>query len=259
MSRLFVLGFALIAIQFGCAEPTPAEDSWTNFDITHGVTQGTNFDGEDVTTFTTLPTGQDCAPGGPTERPSVNFMRPINDGLVCVDILTFSWNAIPCATAYRVEIATDNAFSQSSVIFAADVGLNQFTYSLDTGTYFWRLHTIDENKSPTGISEWTLPLTFDVQVPRSVNLLEPGDSTAVGSGPVMFSWDSDAGSNGYQLWLDTSPAFDSPNVRSTEWDAAPNASIDNLTTGDWHWRVDSRHSRCDDVTRQSQIRSFTYP
>jgi hypothetical protein len=96
-------------------------------------------------------------------------------------LTTFVWNAVPFATKYRVQVASDNAFAtivrDTTVAFDTTVTLANH---LDSETpYFWRAGAINDG----GLGTWAATVTFTtgtvdavakstIDIPKSFALMQ---------------------------------------------------------------------------------------
>ena len=98
--------------------------------------------------------------------------------------VTFAWEDVPTATAYEVEVATDEAFAD--VAFAAEVDGPTVTTDepLPIGVYYWRVRAANETLS--GL--WSETRTFSILVIlASEDDTEAGETALLGTFPNPLS------------------------------------------------------------------------
>jgi hypothetical protein len=165
------------------------------------------------------------APDAPTLR------LPAVDGRVALSKPTFSWTAAPTANRYRIQVATNNAFSGALLLDTETASTAVVsTVVLPQGIYYWQVQSRD------AVGNWG-----DFSAPRafSVNLtLTPAQTSVSAVAYPRFTWTAYPAALAYRLEVATDAAFQHPVdsypvTRSTVSYTAPSA----LPNGIYFWRV----------------------
>ncbi len=129
------------------------------------------------------------------------LVSPI-DGAINVSYLpNFVWDAEPGATSYRLQVATDNAFS--NIIYNDNVGnvTNYNGLALNFGTlYYWHV------KSNLGGYGSTYSFTT-YYVPGTYTLVNPANLSYNNPLTVNFTWTASANADSYIFELSDDPNF----------------------------------------------------
>ncbi|MGQ4911344.1 MAG: LVIVD repeat-containing protein [Candidatus Thorarchaeota archaeon] len=157
-------------------------------------------------------------------------------GIVWSATLTRS-SATPSGTLIMYELSADNGIHWESVTAGQ---VHEFT---TTGTILrWRtiLITTDSVETPT-ISELTVSYKTKLAAP---SLLTPSDTSTTNQTPT-FDWSTVTGAAEYLLQLDTSPSFDTADLRNVSVAGPPYSIVDPFLVGVWYWRVAANDSSGD--------------
>jgi murein DD-endopeptidase MepM/ murein hydrolase activator NlpD len=162
-----------------------------------------------------------------------------------------SWNNVPKATYYEIQITTSSTFTGASPQLS-----NTFTFiptdALDTNaTYYWRVHACNAAKQ---CSLYSAVRHLHTKVPAPL-LSEPAKAMSL-SAPVSLKWGSVIKATGYIVQVSSSSSFSSTLVNKTV--TLPNYTTISslaLTKGKtYYWRVQAvaKYS-----SAWSEVRSFT--
>lgn len=166
------------------------------------------------------------------------------------DALKLSWSAVPGASTYRVEIATDSALG--SLIWAEPFETPATNYALNTplapGTYYWAVTPLDaqgHGGTPSTLSsfDWVWPTTMS-SAPTVTDLVAAEEVF-----DPQLSWPVVPGAAGYEVEINFAPAPDWPTGSKICCDAlsffteattlgtsfSPPVVLDNTKT--YRWRV----------------------
>ena len=170
-----------------------------------------------------------------TEAPGYPVLRAPRDGATTRDSTPrLTWRKVRGASAYRVDVATDAAFS-NLVVNSAEVKPSNFTplSSLAQGMYYWRVQAGDAAGNWSG---WPPEYrSFVIALQRA-----PADGHTFTNGnakPTRFTWQRMPGALNYQLQVAADSAFNtlvhtSPALTATNYRLP--AALDN---GIYYWRV----------------------
>ncbi|WP_286168424.1 cell wall-binding repeat-containing protein [Phycicoccus sp. SLBN-51] len=152
--------------------------------------------------------------------------------------LILSWDALPGAKTYEVQIDDDSAF----VGAPAPVTTNNNSYTplnppLGT-TYYWRVR----GKSAQGVpTQYSVPQSYTMTWPAKVSSA-PGDRSPANTSTstveeIVLDWKPLAGASAYELQISPDEFFNAPiggtrTVNSTSFSPSP-----SLPAGSYYWRV----------------------
>jgi len=151
---------------------------------------------------------------------------------------TFNWNDPAGASSYQLQVSDSATFSSQIIDVTPDVSNYIPSSGLDDGLYYWRTRARDTVGNWSGWSP-TWSFTVDDQGPAAPALLAPADAALTNDSTPFFDWSDPSGATLYQLQVDSSAAFDSPDI-----DTNPSVSDYTLPAalGDdlYYWRVRAR-------------------
>ena len=132
--------------------------------------------------------------------PRVILTLPVDNAQLNSSNINFSWNALPNATAYRIQISNTQTFS--TTVINENVGnVTSKIYSLQPNTeYFWRVKS-------------NLTTAFDAndEVRRLLTIPAPPSLTFPAFGasnvpmPINFDWEDVVGANAYRIQVSEDP------------------------------------------------------
>ncbi|MEX1020717.1 MAG: hypothetical protein WDZ49_13720, partial [Litorilinea sp.] len=163
----------------------------------------------------------------------------------------FSWEPIPGAASYRLEIAADSEFNQ--IVYDDTTIKPHHTpdQRLGNSQYYWRVAPLD-TKGNRGAASDVWGFTFLWDTPP--DLLAPEDNLETPFIP-QFSWAPVEGARRYQLEISTQNDLTNANVYLTaNTDFTPEKALSN--DEDYYWRVKAIDAN-NVGTRYSEIRSFS--
>ncbi|MCL4237456.1 MAG: M6 family metalloprotease domain-containing protein [Anaerolineae bacterium] len=167
--------------------------------------------------------------------PAPTLLTPPNGAPTNDNTPTFTWGAVPGLTSYRIQVSKNAAFS-STVINSTKSGTTHTPgTALADGLYYWRVQA----KGADGIwglwsAVWTV--TVDTVKPAKPTLLSPEKDALVTTNQPSFDWDDVPDAVRYDLQVDNSSAFGSPEVVAAPTGSAYTATVP-LADGRYYWRV----------------------
>jgi hypothetical protein len=187
-----------------------------------------------------------AAPAAPT-----GLTPGIGDTVDATPVL--SWDRVPDATAYEVDISAAADFSTKLVSTIGTVNRRVTpTIQMPMSDLYWRVRA----KSSTGTSDWAIASFSRSRLAGPV-LRAPSDGELLDqpSEPVVFRWDPVPGAIGYTVEVDRGPDVDwigaiTGTTRTTT--STPIA----IASGDWAWRVIATMAS-GQLTFPSMSRTFT--
>ena len=164
------------------------------------------------------------------------LIAPANNYETDTAYVQFSWNPVPNALDYVLEIATDLAFADISEADSA-IASNSFTNQMPfvSGEYYWRVtargRTLYSN--PSAARHITAVIPWNQQPPIPVS---PGDGF-ISPGPyIQFVWQPVDGGDSYLYELATDQDF-SALIALDSTLAGTSFQSDSLANGWYWWRV----------------------
>ena len=177
---------------------------------------------------------------------------------------TFTWNVVPGATNYTVEVSTANTFATKAINATATT--NSYTHTLDLAantSYFWRVKANGAN----GPSLYSQVRMFRTANPPSVPVLAaPANNALMTTTTPLLNWNNSTVPAGttfrwYEVQMDTSNTFgNAVSALTTEFDLnnsqVNTPALPNATT--YYWRVRSWNT-AGDFSAWTTARSFRTP
>lgn len=171
-----------------------------------------------------------------------------------VPVLAWDWS--PGAASYNVQVAADSGFN--SIVWTGATVNRRIVPTKQPptdATYYWRV----QSRSGTELSEWTTATVTRSAVPGP-SITSPADGATLPQPdqPVLLSWESIAGSDGYAIEISTSDDFVDQSLitrYSTDTSSFVVPSPQLATT--YHWRV--RATLGAYFTEWSASRSYVVP
>ncbi|MGA9118078.1 MAG: T9SS type A sorting domain-containing protein [Bacteroidota bacterium] len=145
------------------------------------------------------------------------------------------WTTIVGATAYRVQLGTDQNFSTGIVVDDASItDTSRQVSGLGSGVqYYW--HVLASNTN--GASAYSPVWNFITGLPAPT-LASPADNGVVGGTTATLRWFSLPGSVAYHVQLSTDPAFVSNVIVNDSTVSDTTRNVTGLLTGNrYYWRV----------------------
>jgi hypothetical protein len=144
---------------------------------------------------------------------SAIFEEPIDDEHVIVITpgdstkslvygVTFWWNPVEDATKYNLQIVSPNFNDLTSVILDTNIAGTKFTYSLDPGTYQWRIRAFNSS-SETAYTTRTLLVDTAGLSNQPLIVTSPVSGYSTNSSSVTFAWQPLYGTTNYNILIDT--------------------------------------------------------
>ncbi len=173
--------------------------------------------------------------GNPHVEQAPLLLSPANGSATNDNTPTFAWNAVPGLTAYRIQVSTRADFA-STVINStrSSTSLTPGT-ALADGLYYWRVQA----RGADGI--WGLwsevrAVTVDTVKPPKPTLLAPAAGSVLNTSQPELDWSDVTDAAYYELQIDNSSTFGSPEVFTTIT-ASTYTATTPLPNGKYYWRV----------------------
>jgi Leucine-rich repeat (LRR) protein len=159
---------------------------------------------------------------------------PLNDADVFITP-TYTWKAAATAVKYEFQYASDAAFTEDryeSGVLNGATALSHKPPVQNEGMYSWRVRACDAYGN---WSAWSAVRTVNVLLAAPV-LTAPAKGSSTYNAVPTFSWNALANATSYQIQIDNSSTFGSPEFSG----GTSNTSISNYgftATGTYYWRV----------------------
>lgn len=155
---------------------------------------------------------------------------------------TFSWSMVEGARYYDLQVDNDQSFFTPEVDIRTAQNSFTPTYTLNEGTYYWRVRVIRYNDSQ---SAWTTPKIFTLTLPKPTGLTpnDPNINNAIDTTPT-FCWQPLLVSSNsvpvlaayrYRVQISMDPNFPGAPTYDTEQDCFTPQS--GYPDGQYYWRV----------------------
>lgn len=168
----------------------------------------------------------------------ITLNLPTNSTTFYVQNVSVSWYTGMNSTAYHLQVATDQNFT--NLVVNAD-NLTQLSYNLSgltSNTYHWRVR----GKNNSGYGPWSVVRKFTVDwvVPAQATLSEPASNAVNQLLSLVLKWNTATGATSYQVQVSTVSNFASLVLDATT--TTTNYSISNLASNTtYYWRVRGIH------------------
>lgn len=170
-----------------------------------------------------------------------------NGGVAIGTVPVLTWNAVPDADAYYVELGIDTTFAATSLRFTGTVKTNKATPPWDLAPgmpYYWRVQAIDSAGEEGAFSAVA---TFSRQVPGAPVPTSPANGAHLDhpeTAPVL-TWNPMSGVKSYEVQWATNPNFTegAEEIVGSATTPAASYAIDTLLSPgrDWYWRVRGKY------------------
>lgn len=148
--------------------------------------------------------------------------------------LSFVWQPVAGAVAYRAQVARDAAFNEVLLDDVTTEAAITWQDNLPDGAYWLRVRAIDS----AGLEGANRDHAFELDaLPLPPALLAPTLGERLYRQAVEFSWAAAAEAHGYVLQIAPTPEFGNGLIERRL--AAVTRHDETLAEGDWHWRAAS--------------------
>lgn len=171
-------------------------------------------------------------------------------------IPTFSWDAVPDAARYKIQVATESGFASSSLRYEAEVTSPYAAPKADfaPGTYFW--HVMPIGGDGTGLYGPTWSFTRTGRAGPTLQGPEDDDALDFSQDAPVLRWEPLAEVTGYQVETSTGETFPQGSTKSYVTTSASFA-LTALEPQDrfLHWRVRASYPTAN--TKSTTTSSYT--
>ena len=208
--------------------------------------------------FTVTGTGAG-APGSPTLGPPKGYstFHPY-------EVMTFNWSAVPGASTYLLQAATDQSFPVASRIQFDNIPNTTYSFAVGNpeGDYVARVFAVTADgvfSAPSNLIGFSV--FYKNPVPPALSPLSPANGATL-TLPLTITWSDSPNPqpSGYDLQIARDPGFNSIEDLDSQLNN-PSRTVLSLTPGVKYWRVHSVQGDSSPttaaVTPWSATRSFT--
>jgi trimeric autotransporter adhesin len=170
-----------------------------------------------------------------TTAPTI--LSPLNNAYLSTDKPTITWNEIPGATNYEIEVALDAQFINS---YGDNTGTDEFyttPSAISDGKYYIRVRAY--SLSGGGWSDWsaTRSITIDTQAPASLPSPDyPSANGYTNDTTPRLNWASQSAIDFYQIQFDDNNDLSSLLIDTTTEESYYNV-MSPLSEIDYYWRI----------------------
>ena len=189
-----------------------------------------------------------------TPAPAPTLLSPADGTPTSDNTPTFTWNAVSGLSAYRIQASKSADFSSLAINSTKSSTTHTPGTALADGLYYWRLQA----RGADGIwglwsTVWTV--TVDTVKPVSPALLSPPTGSVLNTSQPELDWSDVADAAYYELQIDNSSTFGSPEVFTTIT-ASTYTATTPLPNGKYYWRVRT-YDAAGNRSGWTSARSFT--
>ena len=162
---------------------------------------------------------------------TLTLVSPSNGSSTFNPTPTFTWNAVPNVTRYRIEVDNTPGFPSPEFLDSmVTVASATPTTPLAGGLYYWHVRAERPGTPDPYSAAWTL--TISALAAPTLNT--PLNNDTINATPT-FNWNTVSGANFYRLQIDTVNTFPTPTVVNQAGNSyTPGA---NMLDDHYYWRV----------------------
>lgn len=149
--------------------------------------RGINSDfetGYTTTSFSVIDTTTPANISGET----VALLAPINDPIIENAEINFTWDAIPNATEYIVQVATPNFISPIQILVNQSVNDASTTHTLEDGDYEWRVKAVNDSfETSYSTDSFSVDLNANLD-DQLLTIIAPPDDFVTSNSNISLEW-----------------------------------------------------------------------
>ncbi len=247
--------------QGDAGDPFPGSTGRTAFSFTTTPNSTSYYSttdwGLDVSSISASASTMTAYLDNPGNQPPL-LLSPTDSSVTNDNTPTFTWQAVSKATSYRIQASKSATFASTVVNSTKSSTTHTPGTALTDGLYYWRVQA----KGVNGIwglwsTVWTV--TIDTVKPVKPTLLSPATGSILNTSQPALDWSDVADAAYYELQVDNSSTFGSPEVFTTVT-ASDYTVTPPLPDGKYYWRVrtyDLAGNRSGWTTARSFTLSYT--
>ena len=136
------------------------------------------------------------------EDRKVVLLAPSNGTESTVYAQTFWWEQVEDALKYRLQVVSPNFSHPATLLLDTLVSLDKFSFTLDPGTYEWRVRA-ENGSSQTSYTSSAFVIYATEITEQQPQLQSPASGLVTAVGSATFSWLKLYGADEYRLEVDT--------------------------------------------------------
>ncbi len=157
---------------------------------------------------------------------------PSFDKKLTASKVTFTWDAIPEAVNYKLQLSTDPNFS----VLLLNIKTPEPTYFFDSflqnnKTYYWRIRPFYADSKDPWLPTWNFTSMDALAKPT---LTTPGHRVTLTISKVTFAWDPVENADQYKVVIAKDALFQN---KVTSFKTTDTTATFNLPDGKYFWRV----------------------
>lgn len=174
------------------------------------------------------------APESPISLLAPQLLTPPNGTASAPLLVTMTWDSIPDATEYEVEVGKDATFEAVDTTLTSTTAWAQLAGLPNATTYHWRARA----RNGAATSAWSRPFRFtteaaEPQLPSLPELVAPADGSTGVMNPVQLQWKAASNAQTYIVELSNSGDFTGEQSKLTTNAVAQ--YLDSLPEGTKQW------------------------
>jgi predicted outer membrane repeat protein len=183
-----------------------------------------------------------------TDVVAPNPLAPTHSTITNQTDITFSWSVVDAAQLYKLQVATDNAFTD--IVQEVTPTDTSYLMTLSAGVYYWRVNS--NNGAVDSAWSTIFTLTVDNVPPDVATLVSPVNGSSTDNVQPIFTWSAVDGAVKYEIKLENS---NPPDLTYTVTAAnfTPPAALITSTTYYWLVRAQDAAGNWGDWSLQNSV------
>ncbi|WP_140487087.1 hypothetical protein [Flavobacterium sp. GSA192] len=165
-------------------------------------------------------------------KEEVQLIAPANNTNFSSTGVSFTWETVPDATKYRLQIAKPNFESPTQIVLDTIVSKTSFTQQLAIGSYEWRVKALNSAYETAYFSRFFSISSNDDFQNNTVVLNTPANNLITKTDLQNLSWQAIIGATNYQLQI-----YDSSNTIKLDQTLTATSYSYTFAEGSYSWRV----------------------
>lgn len=165
-------------------------------------------------------------------KEEVQLIAPANNTNFSSTGVSFTWESVPDATKYRLQIAKPNFENPTQIVLDTLVSTTSFTQQLAIGTYEWRVKALNSAYGTNYTSRFFSIANNDDFQNNTVVLSTPANNLITKTDLQNLSWQAIIGATNYQLQI-----YDSSNTIKLDQTLTETSYSYTFPEGSYSWRV----------------------
>lgn len=169
--------------------------------------------------------------------------------------LTFWWEGHPDALAYRLQVVSPNFNAAEKLVLDTLVKSNKFIYTLDPGTYQWRVRA-ENGSSRTAYVTKSFTVHPSSLTDQVLQLVSPSGQVYTNNATVAAQWLKLYGTTGYRLQVDKNNFADENNLGLNI--VTDNLSYQYILPQEGNYQLRVRAENAAENSKWSAVRNISY-